>query len=176
MAAFSALFERTAALMERRHRIRHESLVGQVTAFVDREYGNRNLCLKFIAAELGMSANYLGRLFHKVTATSITDYVAEVRMNVAKKLLAESSLTIAEISVRVGFTNDGYFYKAFKRAHGVTPWSSAATPGPALPAASLHEGAGAYCVTVVSGPSSMARSMRSSRFPVATFMQVSAPP
>ena len=120
-AAFSALFESTATLMERRHRIKHESLVGQVTAFVDREYGNRNMCLKFIAAEMGLSANYLGRLFHKVTATSITDYINEVRMNVARRLLAEGDLTIAEIATKVGFTNDGYFYKAFKKQHALTP-------------------------------------------------------
>jgi len=52
---------------------------------------------------------------------SLTDVIAEVRMNKAKELLLHSDLPIADIAERTGFTNSSYFYRTFKRCNGVTP-------------------------------------------------------
>jgi two-component system response regulator YesN len=42
-------------------------------------------------------------------------------MERARELLSTTDLTVGQVSDAIGFTNDGYFYKAFKRQHGITP-------------------------------------------------------
>ena len=49
------------------------------------------------------------------------DYLAEYRINEACKLLRAGSLSIAEVAISVGFFDQFYFSRVFKRAKGVPP-------------------------------------------------------
>ena len=76
-----------------------------------------------IADEIGASRATVSRLFEKELGRAVGAEILRQRLNIAKKLLAEDSLSIAEIAFRTGFCNPAYFTNTFRRATGQTPKS-----------------------------------------------------
>jgi AraC-like DNA-binding protein len=60
----------------------------------------------------------------------VQQWITERRMQQARILLAETDLTVAALSHRVGYPDVGYFIKRFRADHGMTParWRHAAPP------------------------------------------------
>ena len=88
--------------------------------YVDERYMQSDLRISEIAKELGISANYLSKLFLEETGTNFSDYLIDVRMEAAQKLLLYSNYTTQEIAQRVGYENVSYFSVLFKKYTGVT--------------------------------------------------------
>lgn len=82
---------------------------------------NDNLFLSDIADSLGMSESTFSRFFKKNAGRSFTDYVIELRIGRACRLLSETRQTISEICFNVGFSNLSNFNKHFLRQRGKTP-------------------------------------------------------
>ncbi len=74
-----------------------------------------------LAQEVGMSETVLKTNFKNCFGITIYGYLFEYRMNIAKKLLSESTLTIAEIGDKTGYEHPSHFTTAFKRKFGVSP-------------------------------------------------------
>jgi AraC family transcriptional regulator len=81
----------------------------------------QDLPLKEIAAASYLSPFHFSRLFKKLTGTTPHAYLASLRWTSAKLLLAETDLSITEISSRVGYASPSHFTKAFRQATGLTP-------------------------------------------------------
>jgi len=120
-AHFFELFEEVTLRLHQKRNSKHEELIRRIQDIIERDYGDCQLSLNHIAQELDMSPVYISRLYKQLTMKSLTDVIAEVRMNKAKELLLHSDLPIADIAERTGFTNSSYFYRTFKRTNGVTP-------------------------------------------------------
>ncbi len=67
------------------------------------------------------SPSHLAKLFKQETGRTITQYIADLRCRQAAEMLRETSLPIQEISSYVGYTDNNYFVKVFKKAMGKTP-------------------------------------------------------
>lgn len=65
--------------------------------------------------------DYLNRIFRQATGKTIFQYLTEVRISHAKELLGTTALKISQISERVGFSDESYFSKVFKKTTGMTP-------------------------------------------------------
>ncbi len=76
-----------------------------------------------LAMQVGMSATVLKSNFKRFFGTTIYGYLFDYRMNIAGKLLHETSFTIAEIAERSGYEHASHFTTAFKRKFGVNPVS-----------------------------------------------------
>lgn len=75
-----------------------------------------------LASLVYLNQDYLSRLFKKATGYALMDYVTWERMENAKRLLENSSLSISEIALEVGYSNTAYFTKMFKKhMGGITP-------------------------------------------------------
>lgn len=74
-----------------------------------------------LAAMVHVSPGYLGRIFKKETGMSLTDFITRKRMAMAKQLLTKTSLSVTDISTRVGINYPSYFTKIFKEQTGMTP-------------------------------------------------------
>ena len=89
------------------------------------EYIGLNLSEKItsedIANKTNLSVSYLLRLFKEEIGDTITGYIAKKRCQKAAELLRESSLPIQEISSFVGYPDNNYFVKVFKRFYSVSP-------------------------------------------------------
>ena len=74
-----------------------------------------------IEEQLGGNFDYLNRIFRQTTGKTIFQYLTEVRISHAKELLGTTSLKISQVSEKVGFSDESYFSKVFKKMTGMTP-------------------------------------------------------
>ena len=74
-----------------------------------------------IAAQVYISSGYLGRLFKQELNMNLSEYVFQERMKLAAQMLEQTSLSVTEIALRVGFSNFPYFSTQFKKYSGLTP-------------------------------------------------------
>lgn len=81
----------------------------------------RDLCLKDIASEVGMSSFYFAHLFRQSIGSSPHQYVMQRRIEKAKHLLEKSNSTLTEIAMEVGFKNQSHFTKVFRNHTSLTP-------------------------------------------------------
>jgi len=98
-----------------------ENIVSQVKRIIAENLSVGNLQRDELAAMVHVSSGYLGRIFKKETGLALTDYIIKKRIFVAKQLLIKTSLSITDISARVGISYSSYFTKIFKEQVGVTP-------------------------------------------------------
>lgn len=92
----------------------------QAIAYIN-EYLSEDLSLGAIASEFGMSPSYFNTLFKGATGTTICQYVIQRRVELAKRLLRQSNLSIVEICYQVGFQSQSYFNNVFRKYTGITP-------------------------------------------------------
>jgi Response regulator containing CheY-like receiver domain and AraC-type DNA-binding domain len=99
---------------------KRSDLVRLAVEIIHRDY-SRSLSLKSIADEIGVSPNYLGRLFAEVEGIGFSDYLTKIRMAEAQRLLAEGRLKVKAVAEAVGCPNVPYFCTLFKSVYGVSP-------------------------------------------------------
>ncbi len=80
-----------------------------------------------LAEKFDMNFDYLNRLFRLNVGRPIFQYLNSLRIAHARELLTTTSMRIAQISERVGFTDESYFSKVFKKHTGVCPADYAKT-------------------------------------------------
>jgi len=68
-----------------------------------------------------MNPSYLSYFFKEQTGENFIDYLNKVRIEKAKELLKDSSMSLSEIASQVGYSNAGYFNRIFKKIVGITP-------------------------------------------------------
>ncbi|MEK0317355.1 response regulator transcription factor [Cohnella sp. 56] len=94
-------------------------VIAEAKAMIDAHYGD-NISLKSIADRVYLNPNHLGKLFKSVTGLSFNDYLLQVRMEQAKRMLRETDLKVYEVAASVGYTELDWFYKRFKAFTGVS--------------------------------------------------------
>ena len=82
---------------------------------------SRDISIDDIARSVGVSRSHLYRVFINNVGQSPIDYLTNYRIGEACNLLRSSSLSIAEIAVSVGFFDQFYFSRVFKKLKGVPP-------------------------------------------------------
>ncbi|MCS7462410.1 response regulator [Paenibacillus doosanensis] len=94
--------------------------VDKLIRFMKNNY-DRMISLKTLAQEVSMDEKYISALFKKKTGTNVIHYLHQIRVGEAKRRLEQTSLQVSEIGAQVGYENDNYFIKIFKRFTGLTP-------------------------------------------------------
>ena len=74
-----------------------------------------------LAAALHISEPHLARLYRAGTGRTIVERLTELRLQVAKSLLLESTLSVTQVAGEVGIISFSHFNRIFKLAVGVTP-------------------------------------------------------
>lgn len=96
-----------------------ELIINKAINYIENNY-DRKISLEDIAVELNMSKPYLCNLFKQKTGETTSVYINKLRIEKAKKLLLKRDQGIKEIFEEVGFTNQYYFSKIFKKFTGMT--------------------------------------------------------
>lgn len=96
------------------------TLLEKAVHIIENNY-DEGITLEDIANEVGFSTYYFGKIFKKTYKVSFTDYLANVRLAEAKKLLKETNLSIKDITYRTGYMDPNYFTRVFKKCEGMTP-------------------------------------------------------
>jgi two-component system response regulator YesN len=86
-----------------------------------REHYNEGIQLKDAAEHAQVSSAHLSRLFSDHLKNNFIDYITELRINEAGRLLRASKISIKEVAFAAGYQDPNYFSKSFKRITGVLP-------------------------------------------------------
>src|SRR5581483_3550952 len=108
------------------HRVKRRSLQKSMNTIYEIEqylqaHFSRDVKLQEIADRFYLSREYISRKFKQEFGENISDYVVKIRINRAKALLKNKDLKIYEIAHMIGYQDDKYFRKVFKKVEGVTP-------------------------------------------------------
>lgn len=94
--------------------------IGKAIAFIENNF-QKNIYIKQLAEMSFMSIRNFQRIFKDSTSLSPNDYLLELRIQNASKLLTETDSAIYDVSGQVGIADWFYFSKAFKKRFGISP-------------------------------------------------------
>jgi two-component system response regulator YesN len=88
---------------------------------IHERFADSEFSLEAASERAGVSKNHLSFEFSRETGETFTEYVARVRVDEAKRLLATTQLLVYEVGVRVGYPSVEHFSRVFKKLAGVSP-------------------------------------------------------
>ena len=97
-----------------------DSISEQIRRYVSANLG-QDLSRDSVAAHIGLSPEYVSRLFKQETGINLVNYIQTERLQAACSMLMGSELSVSEIAARLGFDNFAYFSKLFRKHTGVSP-------------------------------------------------------
>jgi len=120
-ADLDALCRSICEQMEAKAKNRNAEVLGALKAYIDQNYWKPDISVDFLADYVGLTPGYLGKLFKSQYQQSVNDYLKDVRLELSKQLLLESTEPVQVISEKVGIYNTTYFYTLFKKKYGMSP-------------------------------------------------------
>lgn len=99
---------------------KHKNIIHRSIDYMQRNCAQK-LTLQQVAEYAGYSPSYYSRLFREELGCTFQTFLNQLRVEKSKSLLLSTTLSSAEISGLVGFEDQSYFGKVFKRFTGVTP-------------------------------------------------------
>ncbi|HBE79066.1 MAG TPA: hypothetical protein DDW65_15020 [Firmicutes bacterium] len=100
--------------------IRHKDTIYKAVDFIKRNYMGR-ITLEEVAHIVYLNPSYFSKIFNSEMKCTFISYVNKIRINAGKNLLLDISIPLTDVSSMVGFEDQSYFTKVFKKATGVTP-------------------------------------------------------
>ena len=89
--------------------------------YIDHHYAMQELSLESVSNVLGLNPAYFCRLFKRTSGHGFTEYLNFVRVTKSEELLQNTSLSILDISLEVGFSSVSYYNRVFKKMKNCTP-------------------------------------------------------
>ena len=94
--------------------------IHDIAKYLERHY-QQEISLQDIAAKFFLSREYIARKFKQEYGVTLLDYLSRFRIDKAKQLLHNPHLRIAQVAEMVGYQDEKYFSKVFKKLEGITP-------------------------------------------------------
>ncbi|WP_179215903.1 response regulator [Paenibacillus sp. MY03] len=98
----------------------HSSVIDQIIGYVSRNI-EEEINLQTVSDKFAINPSYLSRVFKAATSQSFVKYVTGLKIDKAKELLGNGALEIADIAHGLGFSDQQYFNRVFKKTTGTTP-------------------------------------------------------
>jgi two-component system response regulator YesN len=98
----------------------HRGTMTKIKNYIEANYSG-NISLRSIASEFYMNPVYLGQRFRKVYGVYFNDFLLQLRIEEAKKLLRQTDMRVYEIAERVGFGSSDYFATQFEKTESCSP-------------------------------------------------------
>ncbi|QGQ96556.1 AraC family transcriptional regulator [Paenibacillus psychroresistens] len=95
-------------------------MLPQLLSYIEQHYAG-HITLQDLAKESFYSPNYLSKMFKECLGFTFTEYVHEVRLREAKRLLMETEDSVESIGRSVGYVDKSQFFRMFKQSLGMTP-------------------------------------------------------
>lgn len=95
--------------------------INKMYDYILTHFSNPNLRITELASESSMSASAFGHFFKRSTNKSFTQFVVDLRLGFAIRLLLNSDLSISEIAFKSGFNNIANFNRLFKKNKFISP-------------------------------------------------------
>ncbi|MCI3920782.1 response regulator [Paenibacillus sp. TRM 82003] len=92
----------------------------EIADYIEQNY-REELSLQEIADRFGLSREYISRRFKQERGENLSDFLLRTRIERAKLLLLNTAMRVAQVAEMVGYADEKYFSKVFKKAVGVSP-------------------------------------------------------
>ena len=103
-----------------------EELMERIMKVVNENMGDSEFNVEKMCDEVGVSRTQLHRKLKEMTGVPASEFVRNIRLNEAARLIRERKINITQVSYMVGFTNNSHFSTAFKKYFGMSPTEYAA--------------------------------------------------
>ena len=97
------------------------NLLSAARKCIESNLGDPDLSLSFVSNALGITPTYFSAFFIREMGIGFNEYIAVLRVEQAKKLLAETNMKISEVARTCGFRTASYFIVVFKKHTGTSP-------------------------------------------------------
>ncbi|MBQ8956763.1 MAG: AraC family transcriptional regulator [Lachnospiraceae bacterium] len=97
-----------------------DSLVEEAKSYIAENY-SKDISLDEISGRVDVSPYYFTRLFKEETGETFLEYLTGLRMDKAKELMRDQSISVKDICTQVGYSDPNYFSRIFKKTVGKTP-------------------------------------------------------
>ncbi len=98
----------------------NKMIVEKIIQFINQNL-NKDLKIVDLASIAGLSRDYLGSVFKKHTGYTINKFINKNRVDRAKELLFKEHIKVCEVANSLGFKDEFYFSRVFKKYAGVSP-------------------------------------------------------
>lgn len=96
-------------------------ILNEAINYINKNYMN-DINLELVASYVHLNPSYFSTIFKRQTKMKFSDYLNKVRIEQSKKILENGNDSILEIALRVGFEDQSYYSKVFKKNTGITPY------------------------------------------------------
>lgn len=106
--------------LEKKSTFKMEQIMLACREYVNEHY-MEDITLDSLAEQYHFNPSYFSQQFKRFTGMKLSDYIIDVRLEQGKKLLTTTNEKIYQIAALVGYSNDKYFIRLFKKRVGMTP-------------------------------------------------------
>jgi YesN/AraC family two-component response regulator len=107
----------------------NDALMERVMRSINDNIQDPDFGVDMLASEVGLSRTQLHRKMKEITGVSTGEFIRNLRLKQAARLICEGKINIAQAAFAVGFNNQTYFSTAFKKHYGMTPTEYAEKSG-----------------------------------------------
>lgn len=105
---------------KRENTVSQDLKLKEILHYINQNYKSR-LSLEDVSKHVGYSPSYFSNWFHNTIGKTYTEYINNLRLSEAKRLLLSTSKSATEIGFAVGFSSFSGFLKEFKKKYSITP-------------------------------------------------------
>ena len=114
------LVKLTKAVADTKKMSNYSPIVRNTLNYISANY-SQNISLSELADMNHVSEEHLSRSFKKEMGSNISTHIGNIRIKKAAELLKSTNLSISEIALYIGYSDNNYFVKVFKKRYGMTP-------------------------------------------------------
>ncbi|HHW00461.1 MAG TPA: response regulator [Clostridiaceae bacterium] len=97
-----------------------DSIIAKAIEFINENY-TKDINLADVSKYVAVSPYYLSKLFKSERDKNFIEYLTDLRIEAAKKMLMDSEMSAKEVCYAVGYSDPSYFSKVFRKITGLTP-------------------------------------------------------
>ncbi len=112
--------EKIKSMAEQNGKSRKDVILEEAFSFIQQNY-KKPITMEDVANHLKISPFYLSHIFNQKSDLSFNTYLNNIRLEQALLLLKDPKVNISEVSYAVGYDDNHYFSRIFKKKFGVTP-------------------------------------------------------
>ena len=100
--------------------VKHVDVIYRAIDYVKRNY-MKKISLEDVASYVYLSPSYFSKIFKEEMKLSFNSYLNSVKIDTSKKILLDDSIDLVDVSSLVGYEDQSYFSKVFKKLTGISP-------------------------------------------------------
>jgi two-component system response regulator YesN len=114
------IIKSTISFISNYKRSKNIDVIEKAKRYIESNY-MKEINLDELAQHVSMSTYYFSRIFTKIEGMNFRDYLIKIRMEKAKNLLRQGDKSIKQVALEVGYVDQNYFSKAFKKYTNMSP-------------------------------------------------------